>query len=208
MRLRTILVAMVAVASTLSLSAASARQLPPGSISHRNSQFWTWAGPPDWISVDSANGITIQSPDGRLVLDRGFNTTLCAAPGAGVTESVRAYFASARTTLRQSVRRARLDPSRIRQLPEAAYGPLYFRQTILVTGRLRGRAIGSLVQLDYSMASGPTYCYQRSTSRTALANGFRRSMRVLASVEGSLAFFGPGAPDEEPDYVAFGAEQG
>jgi hypothetical protein len=28
-------------------------------------------------------------------------------------------------------------------------------------------------------------------------------MRVLASVQGSLAYFGPGAPDEEPDYVDF-----
>jgi hypothetical protein len=200
--MKRLVAACLAGAGLLAVAPASARELPPGSITHRNSEYWTWAGPRDWISSDGAYGITIQSGNGRLVLDRGFSSLVCAT-GATAQDSVRAYFAGQRAALRQSVRRARLDPSRIRQLPEAAYGPLYFRQTVVVSGRLQGRRIGSVVEFDYSLASGPTYCYQRSTSRTAPANGFRRSMRVLASVQGSLAYFGPGAPDEEPDYVDF-----
>lgn len=190
------------VVSVLPAHAAEAKQLPPGSITHRNSQYWTWAGPRNWISADGAYAITITSGDGLMSIDRGFNTTICAS-GNTVTESVNAYFAQQRATLRQSIgsnwRRARMNAGRIRQLPESGYGPLYFRQTVGISGRAQGRGFGGIVEYDYSLASGPTYCYQRSTSRVAPANGFRRSMRQLNSVIGSLAYFGPGAPDEIPE---------
>ena len=137
-----------------------------------------------------------------MSIDRGFKTTICAT-GNTEQESVTAFFAQQRATLRQSLaanwRRARLDAGRIRQLPESGYGQLYFRQTVGVSGRSQGRGFAGIVEYDYSLASGPTYCYQRSTSRVAPAAGFRRSMRQLNSVIGSLAYFGPGAPDEVPE---------
>lgn len=199
---RTVAVAVVAIALGAALPVpASARALPPGSITHRNSQYWSWAGPVDWISADGAYGITIQSANGLLSVDRGFSTIVCAT-GATVADSVNTYFAQQRASLRQSLRgswrRVRLQASQIQQLPQSAYGPTYFRQTLAASGRARGRGVGAIVQYDYSLASGPSYCYQRSTSRTAPAAGFRRSMRQLASVIGSLAYFGPGAPEDPP----------
>jgi hypothetical protein len=56
-------------------------ELPPRSINHQNSQFWSWAGPRNWTSADGANGIFIQSGNGLLSLDYGFSTVLCS-PGA------------------------------------------------------------------------------------------------------------------------------
>lgn len=172
-------------------------ELPPRSINHQNSQYWSWAGPRNWTSADGAYGIFIQSGNGQLSLDYGFSSVLCAQ-GADVAASTQAYFAQQRATLRQSLqgawRRVRLDTSRIRQLPEGAYGPLYFRQSLLATGRSDGQQLVARVTFDYSLASGPTYCYARNISKVAPAAGVRRSMRWLGSVQDSLAYFGPGVP--------------
>ncbi len=61
----------VAVAGLLVIPSApaSARELPPRSITHQNSQFWSWAGPRNWVSADGAYGITISS--GRRTDDDG-----------------------------------------------------------------------------------------------------------------------------------------
>lgn len=170
------------------------RELPPRSINHQNSQFWSWAGPRNWTSADGANGIFIQSGNGLLSLDYGFSTVLCS-PGADVAASTQAHFAQQRSALRASLqnswRRVRVDTSRIRQLPESGYGPLYFRQSLVATGRAGGRQFVARVTFDYSLATGPTYCSGRSLSKVAPADGLRRSMRWLGSVQDSLAYFGP-----------------
>lgn len=149
------------------------------------------------MSADGAYGIQISSGNGVLGIDLGFSSTVCAT-GASLQESVTAYYAGQRQQLRQSLRtnwtRVRMDSSRIRQLPEGAYGPVYFRQVLQVSGRSQGMRVGGQIELDYSLATGPTYCYSRSVSRTAPAAGFRTSMRQLRSVQASLAYFGSGAP--------------
>lgn len=199
---------MIKVAAALATAGASAlsigpvqaivpTELPPRSINHQNSQYWTWAGPRNWTSADGAYGIFIQSGNGQLSLDYGFSTVLCAA-GADAAASTRAYFSQQRAALRQGLeaswRRVRLDTSRIRQLPQDAYGPLYFRQSLVATGRAGGQPVVARVTFDYSLASGPTYCFGRSLSKVAPAAGVQRSMRWLGSVQDSLAYFGPGAP--------------
>jgi hypothetical protein len=177
-------------------------ELPPRSITHQNSQYWSWAGPRNWTSADGAYGIFIQSGNGQLSLDYGFSSVLCAT-GADAAASTRAYFAQQRTALRQSLqgswRRVRLDTSRIRQLPQGDYGPLYFRQSLVATGRAGGQQVVARVTFDYSLASGPTYCYARSISKVAPAAGVQRSMRWLGSVQDSLAYFGPGVPPGPDD---------
>lgn len=169
--------------------------LPPGSITHQNSQYWTWAGPSNWVSVDGAYGIKIESGNGLLTLDRGFSSVVCAS-GNNVQESVTAYYAQQRATLRDSLRanwrKVGMEAERVQQLPQTAYGPLYFRQSFKISGKAQGRRFGGVVQYDYSLANGPTYCYARNTARTAPASNLRKSMRQLASVEASLAYFGPG----------------
>ena len=62
--------------------------------------------------------------------------------------------------------------SRIRQLPESGYGPLYFRQALRVSGRIDGRAYRGRVSMDYSLANGPTYCFYRNQALYVPAAGF------------------------------------
>lgn len=189
--------ALAAPAHAAAFAQAPPTELPPRSIRHQNSPYWVWFGPRTWVSADGAYGITITSGDGRLSLDLGFSSIVCA-PGQSVAESVSAYYAQQTAALRASLRgnwrRVRLDASPIAQLPEAGYGALYFRQSFRATGVANRRSVAAQVDLDYSLASGPTYCYQRSVSRSAPADGLRRSLRQLRSVQGGLAYFGPGVP--------------
>lgn len=198
-------VSAVLIAGGLLVGAGTAAQavvpveLPPGSIKHQNSQWWSWFGPRSWTSVDSTNGISITSGNQRLFLDYGANPVLCSA-GDSVTASVNAHFAGRtrefRQMLRQSWRRLRIDRSRIRQLPESQYGPLYFRQRLTLAGRTNGRAYGGEVVIDYSLANGPEYCFSRTQARAAPAANLRRSLRQLRSVQASIAYFAPGVPFE------------
>lgn len=189
----------VAVAGLLVIPSApaSARELPPRSITHQNSQFWSWAGPRNWVSADGAYGITISSGDGQMTMDYGFSSIVCAS-AATAQGSVTAYFGQQLATLRQSLRanwrRVRLRASAVVQLPESAYGPLYFQRRVQVSGVANGTPMRGVLSYDYSLASGPTYCYSRSISRVVPAQNARRALRQLQSVQASLAYFGPGAP--------------
>ncbi|HQR78915.1 MAG TPA: hypothetical protein PLT68_01710, partial [Actinomycetota bacterium] len=89
-------------------------------------------------------------------------------------------------------RRAKIKASQIQQLPQASYGPLYYRQTYAISGREDGTRFAGEVQQDYSLASGPTYCFARNEARTAPRKAYRTSIRQLRSVQASLAYFGPG----------------
>ncbi|HRY11167.1 MAG: hypothetical protein H6528_13420 [Actinobacteria bacterium] len=179
--------------------AATPTKLPPGSIKHQNSQWWSWFAPRSWTSVDSTNGISITSGNQRLFLDYGASPVLCSA-GDSVEASVNAHFAEQRAdvrrTLRQSWRRVRIGQSQIRQLPESGYGPLYFRQRLTLSGRTNGRPYGGEVIVDYSLANGPQYCFSRKQARVAPAAGLRQSLRQLRSVQASIAYFAPGVPFE------------
>lgn len=174
--------------------------LPPKSVRHKNSEFWTWFAPRNWESVDSKQGITISSGNELLNLDYGFSSTFCTT-GQTVNESVNSYFAQQRAQLQQSLqstwRRSAIAASRIVQMPESTYGPLYFRQSYQVSGVAAGVRFRGEIQMDYALATGPTYCFVRNEARTAPAAGFRTSIRQLRSVQNALAYFGPGATDEE-----------
>lgn len=185
-------------------SASAVAALPPKSIKHTE-EFWSWFAPRRWIGSSGAYGINISSPNGLMNLDYGFSTVVCAS-GTTLNESVNAYFAQQRVTLRANLNsswnRVRLDSSRIRQLPVAGYGPSYFRQFFEFTGRAQGIGMRGEAILDYSLASGPTYCFARNQSRAAPQQGYRTSIRQLRSVQGALAYFGPGVAgggDTDPD---------
>ena len=182
---------------TVPATAIAPTELPPRSIKHQNSQYWSWAGPRNWVSADGAYGIQITSGNGLLNVDYGFSSIVCAS-GNTLEESVANYFGQQRAQLRRSLRdnwrQVRLRASNIRQLSASDYGPSYFRQSYRVSGRAQGRNWAGEIQQDYSLASGPTYCFSRNEARTAPAAGFRTSIRQLRSVQGSLAYFGPGVP--------------
>lgn len=155
-----------------------------------------WFGPRNWLSVDNPNGILITSATNRLRLDEGFSPLFCAA-GATVAESVNNQFAQQRRSIfggfRQTWRNARMTASAIRRMPEAGYGPLYFRQVLEASGVEAGVPYRSVVRVDYSFTGGPN-CISRIVGMTAPARGFARSLAVLRSVQASKSYFPPGAP--------------
>jgi hypothetical protein len=173
------------------------RALPPRSVRHRNSRFWVWFAPRNWTSVDSKQGITITSGDGSMTIDDGFSSIFCAN-GQTMDESIGNYFAQQRAAIRASLtsvwRNARMDASPIRQLPAAGWGPLYFRQVLRLSGTAAGVPYRGVIQLDYSLATGPQYCFSRSIAMTAPAQGFALRLSQLRSVHASKAYFGPGLP--------------
>lgn len=200
----------VAVGAGLGVAPAPAavpvpQDLPPRSIRHQNSQYWSWSGPRSWVSADGAYGIRITSGNGQLDLDYGFSSIVCAT-GNTVDESVANYFAQQRAALTQSVssnwRRAKVKASQIVALPQSSYGPLYYRQTYRISGRESGTRFAGEIQQDYSLASGPTYCFARNEARTAPRKGYRTAIRQLRSVQASLAYFGPGAGEGVTDPTA------
>ena len=190
---------LVVGAGVLPAQATAQAKLPPGSIKHQNSKYWSWFAPRSWTSVDNANGITITSGDLRKGIDIGASSLPCAA-GDSVTASVRRHFSQQRRFMRQELRKSwrgfSMKRSRIRQLPESGYGPLYFRQGLRVSGRIDGRAYRGRVSMDYSLANGPTYCFYRNQALYVPAAGFRQSMRELRSVQASISYFAPGIPWE------------
>ena len=62
---------------TVPATAIAPTELPPRSIKHQNSQYWSWAGPRNWVSADGAYGIQITSGNGLLNLDYGFSSIVC-----------------------------------------------------------------------------------------------------------------------------------
>ena len=104
---------------TVPATAIAPTELPPRSIKHQNSQYWSWAGPRNWVSADGAYGIQITSGNGLLNVDYGFSSIVCAS-GNTLEESVANYFGQQRAQLRRSLRdnwrQVRLRASNIRQL--------------------------------------------------------------------------------------------
>ncbi|MFN8125348.1 MAG: hypothetical protein U0R64_02370 [Candidatus Nanopelagicales bacterium] len=189
-----LVVGTMALAGTVTGAGVASAELPPKSITHHNSQYWSWAGPRDWVSADGAYGIQIFGDNDRSI-DYGFSSIVCAN-GANATQSVTNYFAGRAAELRTSVRsqwrKGKVRSSRISQLPVSGYGQLYFRQSFRIKGKDGAKRMKGEVQYDYSLASGPLYCFARSESRIAPARGYGRSIRQLRSVQNSMAYFGPG----------------
>lgn len=79
-------------------------------------------------------------------------------------------------------------------MPSALWGPVYFRQVVEISGNLGGTRFRGVVRYDYSLATGPQYCFARSVAMTAPARGFATSIDVLRSVHATAAYSGPGLP--------------
>jgi hypothetical protein len=160
-------------------------------VTHRG-HFWSWAGPRNWHAGYGKQGITILG-DNDEVLDLGFSSILCTA-APSVAASVRRYFKGQRRAIARG-RTNILRKTRIRRV--RGLGINYFRQSLDIATRAHGRRLLGQIALDYQVPD-PTYCYRRSLALIAPARGFGASLRTLLRVYGSLAYFGPGAP-ELPD---------
>lgn len=174
-------------------STTSAQALPRGSVRHQEGPYWVWFGPRNWTAATSAYGITLFGPDNLTYVDYGASSTVCAS-GATMAESVNRHFAQKRAEIRSSGtswRRLRMQPSNIRRLPVASFGADYFRQVVAISGRAQGVAMRGEVVFDYSLATGPTYCFSRNQARVAPANGFGRTIRQLRSMQAALAYSAP-----------------
>jgi hypothetical protein len=160
-------------------------------VTHRG-HFWSWAGPRNWHAGYGKQGITILG-DNDEVLDLGFSSIFCT-PAPSVIASVRRYLKAQRRAIARG-RTNIVSKGRIRRV--RGLGPNYFRQSLNIASRAHGRRLLGQVALDYQVPD-PTYCYGRSLALIAPARGFGASLRKLLRVYGSLAYFGPGAP-ELPD---------
>lgn len=173
-------------------AAVTAQALPPRSIRHQGGPHWVWFGPRNWQAATGAYGITISSPEGLRSLDYGFSSILCAT-GNTLGESVNQHFAQQRAAVRNAGtwRRLRMQAGPIRRLSPTQFGVNYFRQTAAISGRAQGVAMRGELVFDYSLATGPTYCFSRNQSRVAPANGFGVSIRQLRSMQAVLAYSAP-----------------
>ena len=181
-------------------SASAPRALPAGSIAHGDGDFWTWFGPRSWVAAYGAYGITIWSGKGD-VLDYGFSNVLCAR-ATTVLGSANNYFAAQRGTLLRAGARNftsfQMTPGKVTRLPAVFYGANYFRQVVTYSGipragAQRGVRMRAEVVYDYRVpVRNPTYCFQRSQSRTAPAARWAVAVSQLRSIQSNLAYFGPG----------------
>lgn len=186
--------ALVALAlGSAALAAPALSQAAPGAqasaafVTHHG-HFWSWAGPRNWDASYGAYGITVFGSDDES-LDIGFSTILCT-PAPNVATSVLRYLKGQRRAISRG-RTNILRKSKIRRV--GGLGPNYFRQTLDIAARANGRRILGQVALDYQVPD-PNYCYRRSLSLVAPANGFGGSLKTLLRIYGSLAYFGPGVP--------------
>jgi hypothetical protein len=197
-RIRTVVLALLAVAATLLTTAG-----PAAAADTRHAgRFWVWFGPKTWHASYGAYGITVESPAGHDVIDLGFSSTVCAN-GANYAASVTNYFAGVRKTYSSRVRIAKAGAI----VHPRGTGTTYRRQSLRVTFTSGGvRYIGAFVfDYDYQTTvstgfSTVNYCYQRSLAMYAPAARFDKSAHAqLQKIFNSFAYSGPGVPNKKED---------
>lgn len=182
------------VAALVSAPASSAVPDERGERVVRHScPSWVWFGPRSWDSSCGTYGITVLGDDGATV-DLGFSSLLCS-PGATYDQSVTRYFRDLRASLRRNGWRF----DRTSAIGHPAGSPTsYRRQTITfhTTSSPRVQGVGTF---DYDFSTtvdGLSYCYQRSIARYANRNAWDGAKSMLARVERSFAYSGPGAYED------------
>lgn len=182
------------IVSALVIAAVILGFAPPATaadVTHTG-KYWSWAGPKSWKDAQGTYGITIFGDD-KATLDLGFSTTVCAS-GKNWNESVKNYFKSQRNGLRK--RGATLvSVSAIANLSAT-----YRRQKVVFTAGAKARQIKGIAIFDYDFTTnvnGVNYCYQRSEARSSKKSTWGSMSGKLAKVSASLAYFGPGAYEDQ-----------
>lgn len=154
-------------------------------------EYWSWTGPKSWDDAQGVYGITVLGND-AATYDLGFSSIFCA-DGATWDESVKNYFKARRQELKDSGLKLS-DVSKIKNL-----GGDYRRQSMKIA-QPDDDGVKGIVILDYDFTTtvdGVNYCYQRSESRTAAKDAYKAVKDKLAQVNSTLAYFGPGAYEDE-----------
>ena len=193
-KLRTAAIALAAIAAFLVATVPSASAAPASRHSGHN---WVWFGPRTWDAVYGTYGITVTSPSGKDVLDLGFSSTLCS-PGATYAKSVANHFAAQRKNLRD--RNVTITDASDIARPRGASKD-YRRQVLDVKFSQGGTRYTGLFTFDYDFqenVDGVNYCYARNLAKYAPTARWTDSRRILNDIEKSLAYSGPGVPDQDP----------
>lgn len=188
---RRLLRALSAPLLTLALVLAST---PAAEASPHSGPNWTWDGPASWTAAYGTYGITVLGEKGAT-LDLGFSSTLCS-PGSTWEKSVTAYFKARRAELKSSG--WKLEAGRIKH--PGGTSSTYRRQVLTGTQGKKGKITGEIT-LDYDFTTnvdGVNYCYQRSLAKYSKTSKWPKLRKTLNKVHKSLAYFGPGAPGEDP----------
>lgn len=172
-------------------------------------QYWVWFGPPRWIASSGLNALNISSPTGVLWNKYEEGGIICPKPAAHWSRKLkrkhaRTWFRQLRRFYRKGakhgfgiyshpMRQARFTKvKKVRKLPEAAYGPSYFRQRIRWTGRrkrgrkvIRGQLILDMFKL-YDPAAGIGVCGQRVQARGAPARRNAKKLKKLRFIQTTI----------------------
>lgn len=163
----------------------------PSNFRRHQEQYWVWYAPQNWIAASGKYDLQISSPTGTLWNNYGASALVCP-------QTAGQWFTYLRNNFRDTAgagqgiysrplrgtRFTRIGP--VRQLPASTYGPAYFRQKVLWTGRRKGSGTvirGEMV-MDVFAVSGS--CGQRFQSRGAPARGNARSIRLLRLVQSTI----------------------
>ncbi len=182
------IVAVFAAVVALMLLAPAAAARAKDTVHHGTN--WSWTGPSGWTAAYGTYGITILGSKGAT-LDVGFSPTLCAA-GATWNDSVRNYFAAQRTKLKNSG----LVFDKVKAVTHPSGTGNNFRRQAITFHTKKGPKKKGTVTLEYDFTQnvdGTNYCYQLSVSRYSNKSSWSKMGPVLARVQKSLAYFGPGA---------------
>lgn len=148
--------------------------------------------PRSWIASSGKYDLNISSATGTLWNKYGYSAVVCYNPAA--------WFKYLRNNYRDTAgagfgiyskplsRTHFTRIGRIKQLPKARYGPAYFRQKLLWTGRRKGsgQVIRGEMIMDIFAIDSFGNCAQRFQTRGAPARGNAASIRLLRLVQSTI----------------------
>jgi len=164
----------------------------PSSFRRHQEQYWVWYAPGDWIAASGKNDLQISSPTGTLWNYYGASASICYQPSDWfkyLRNNYRKTAGAGNGIYSHPLRGTRfLKIGKIRQLPENQYGPAYFRQKVLWTGRRRGtgQAIKGEMIMDIFAVDSFGDCGQRFQTRGAPARGNAKNIRLLRLVQSTI----------------------
>ena len=180
-----VLVLLAAGFAVLSFTASA----PAADTVHRG-PYWSWTGPSNWIASYGTYGITVSSPSESHAIDWGFASILCY-PGSTQKQSATRFASAQRANMAAAPRFRFTDVGPVRFTTGG-----FYRQVSLYKVTIKGKRFRGQATFDYSNYDA-TYCNQSSRVMQAPARNFAAGLRQLNRIYHSMAYFGPGAIEEQ-----------
>ena len=164
----------------------------PSSFRRHQEQYWVWYAPRSWIASSGKYDLNISSATGTRWNKYGYSAVVCYNPAAWfkyLRNNYRDTAGAGFGLYSKPLSRTHFPRiGRIKQLPKARYGPAYFRQKLLWTGRRKGsgQVIRGEMIMDIFAIDSFGNCAQRFQTRGAPARGNAASIRLLRLVQSTI----------------------